>query len=422
MPVNEPVRSYAPGTAERVELKNKLNELLATELDIPLIIGGKEIRTGVLGECRPPHNKNHLLAKYHKASAKEIQLAIDSALSAWNDWSRTPFLERASIFLTAAELLSSSWRSTLNAATMLGQSKNVFQAEIDSACELIDFWRFNPWFAQRIYEEQPPYSPTGTFNLMDYRPLEGFVFAVTPFNFTSIGGNLPTAPALMGNTVVWKPASTAVYSAYFIMKLLEKAGLPPGVINMVLGSGAEIGDIVLTSPELAGIHFTGSTATFQSMWETVGKNIRAYKNYPRIVGETGGKDFIFAHASAEIDALATAITRGAFEYQGQKCSAASRAYIPAGIWGKLKDVLLDQLKSIKIGDVLDFSNFMNAVIDSASFEKISSYIEYTKHSSNAKILFGGEVNDEVGYFIEPTVVLVDDPARANCYPRRRPCA
>ena len=409
LPVNEPVRSYAPGSPERAELKGKLKELLATELEIPLIIGGKEIRTGVFGECRPPHNKGHLLAKYHKATAKEIQLAIDSALSVWHDWARTPFIERASIFLTAAELLSTSWRSTLNAATMLGQSKNAFQAEIDSACELIDFWRFNPYFAQKIYEDQPPYSPTGTFNWMEYRPLEGFVFAVTPFNFTSIGGNLPTAPALMGNTVVWKPASTAVYSAYFIMKLLEKAGLPPGVVNLVLGSGSEVGEIVLTHPELAGIHFTGSTATFQSMWETVGKAIKTYKNYPRIVGETGGKDFIFAHVSAEIDSLATAITRGAFEYQGQKCSAASRAYIPKSIWGKLKDVLFDQLKSIKMGDVLDFSNFMNAVIDSASFEKISGYIEYAKHSSNAKVLFGGGAKDEVGYFIEPTVVLVDDP-------------
>lgn len=408
-PVNEPVKAYAPGSPERSALKEKLSEMLSQEIEIPLIIGGKEIRTGILGECRPPHRKDHLLAKYHKASKSEVELAVKEAKSAWQDWSRMPFEERASIFLKSAQLLAEDFRMTLNSATMLGQSKNVFQAEIDSACELIDFWRFNPYFAQQIYSEQPLYSPTGTWNYVEYRPLEGFIFAVTPFNFTSIAGNLPTAPALMGNVVIWKPASTAVYSAYFLMKLWEKAGLPPGVINMVLGSGSEIGEIVLSHPELAGVHFTGSTATFQQMWEIVGKSIRSYRSYPRIVGETGGKDFIFAHASADISALATAITRGAFEYQGQKCSAASRAYIPVSIWEKLKDNLVDQLNTIKMGDVTDFSCFMNAVIDRASYTKIVSYIEESRNSSEAEILFGGGYSDEVGYFIQPTVILVKNP-------------
>ncbi len=408
-PINEPVKTYAPGSSERAQLKSKLAEMLSTEIEIPLIIGGKEIYTGNLGECIAPHDKSRVLARFHKASEEHIQMAIDSALGAWNEWSRTPWEERASIFLKCAQLLAEEWRMTLNAATMLGQSKNVFQAEIDSACELIDFWRFNPFYAQQIYSEQPMYSPTGTWNYVEQRALEGFVFAVTPFNFTSIAGNLPTAPALMGNTVVWKPASTAVYSAFYLMKLWETAGIPPGVINMILGSGADIGDKVLVNQSLAGVHFTGSTSTFQRMWETIGANIKNYRAYPRIVGETGGKDFIFAHSSADIDALATALTRGAFEYQGQKCSAASRAYIPNSIWQKLKEVFFDQISSIKMGDVTDFSCFMNALIDKASFDKIVSYLKFVKSSADAEILIGGNYDESIGYFIEPTVILAKDP-------------
>ncbi len=408
-PVNEQVKSYAPGTPERSALKKKLDEMLSQEIEIPLIIGGSEVRTGIMGECRAPHNKEHLLAKYHKAKEKEVELAVSSALTAWQEWSRMNWEDRASVFLKAGQLLAEDWRMVLNSATMLGQSKSVFQAEIDSACELIDFWRFNPYYAQKIYEDQPLYSPTGTWNYVEQRPLEGFIFAVTPFNFTSIAGNLPTAPALMGNVVIWKPASSAVYSAYYLMKILEAAGLPPGVVNMVLGSGREVGNAVLTRPELAGIHFTGSTSTFQSMWEVVGANIRSYRTYPRIVGETGGKDFIFAHSSAEIEALATAITRGAFEYQGQKCSAASRAYIPSSIWEKLRDTLFDQLSTIKMGDVTDFTCFMNAVIDKPAYDKIVEYVEFAKDSADAEVLYGGGYSDAVGYFIEPTVILAKTP-------------
>ncbi|OPX22901.1 MAG: 1-pyrroline-5-carboxylate dehydrogenase [Planctomycetales bacterium 4484_113] len=408
-PINEPVKSYAPGTPERAALKEKLTELLSQQIEIPLIIGGEEVKTGDIGECRCPHDHQHLLATYHRAGEEHVEMAVAAAHEAWQEWSRMPWEARASVFLKAAQLLSGPWRMTLNAATMLGQSKNPFQAEIDSACELIDFWRFNPWYAQKIYEEQPPYSPTGMWNYVEQRPLEGFIFAVTPFNFTSIAGNLPTAPALMGNTVLWKPASSAVYPAYFLMKLLEAAGLPPGVINLVAGSGAKIGDGILRHPEFAGVHFTGSTATFQHMWEVIGKNIRGYHAYPRIVGETGGKDFVFAHPSADAEAVATALTRAAFEYQGQKCSAASRAYIPKSLWPKLKEVFFAQLESIKMGDVTDFSNFMNAVIDRASYDKIVSYIDYAKKSGDAEIAFGGGYSDEKGYFIEPTVILTKDP-------------
>ncbi|RKY49350.1 MAG: 1-pyrroline-5-carboxylate dehydrogenase [Candidatus Neomarinimicrobiota bacterium] len=407
-PKNEPILSYAPGTEERVLLKEALDKLSGEQLEIPLIIGGREIKTGNIGKCVMPHDHKHVLAVYHKAGKKEVQMAIDAAREAWKVWSRMPWWERASIFRKMAELLSGPWRYTLNAATMLNQSKNVFQAEIDSACELIDFWNFNTKYMELIYEEQP-FSPKGQWNRVEYRPLEGFVFAVTPFNFTSIAGNLPTSPAMMGNTVLWKPASSAVFSAYYLMKLFKEAGLPDGVINFIPGSGSEIGPIVLSSSELAGIHFTGSTDTFQYIWKTVGENIKLYRNYPRIVGETGGKDFIFAHSSANLDELNTAMVRGAFEYQGQKCSAASRAYIPESIWPEFRELFLDTIKSIKMGDVRDFENFMNAVIDRPAYEKIKSYIEFVKSSAEAEILIGGTCDDSKGYFIEPTVVLATNP-------------
>ena len=407
-PVNEPIRAYAPGSPEKRSLKAKLAEMRGREIEIPLIIGGEEVRTGRLGSCIMPHNHGHVLARYHKAGKAEVEKAIAAAREAHEGWSRMAWYDRAAIFLRAADLLAGPFRDEANAATMLGQSKTVFQAEIDSACELIDFLRFNPHFMQRIYEDQPISSP-GVWNRVEYRALEGFVFAVTPFNFTSIGGNLPTSPAMMGNTVLWKPASTAVYSAYAIMQVLMAAGLPPGVINLVLGSGGEVGDPALASSELAGIHFTGSTVVFQQMWKTVGANIESYRSYPRIVGETGGKDFVFAHASADADALATALVRGAFEYQGQKCSAASRAYIPKSLWPKLKKALLAQIAEIKMGDVGDFTNFMGAVIDKNAFDVIKSYIEYAKRSPEAEIVAGGTCNDKVGYFIEPTVVLTTNP-------------
>ena len=337
-PYNEPVRSYAPGTPEREELRVRLTEMEKEQLDIPLVIGGEEIRTGNSFDAVEPHNRGHVLANVHKGGAKEVDRAINAAAEAWNDWSRTPWEERAAVLLRAAELLAGPWRQTLNAATMLGQSKTAHQAEIDAACELVDFWRFNVKYMTRIYEEQPVSSP-GVWNRLEYRPLEGFVFAVTPFNFTAIGGNLPTSVALMGNTVVWKPASTAAYSAHFLMKLYEEAGMPPGVINLVYGSGADVGDPALASPHLAGIHFTGSTAVFNGMWRSVAQNLDHYRNYPRIVGETGGKDFIVAHPSADVDALATAIVRGSFEYQGQKCSAASRIFAPSSLWPQLRERL-----------------------------------------------------------------------------------
>jgi 1-pyrroline-5-carboxylate dehydrogenase len=407
-PTNEAIRSYAPGSPEKRSVKAKLAEMRAREIEIPLVIGGEEVRTGNLGTCIVPHDHKHVLARYHKADKAEVERAIAAARGARASWSRMPWYERAAIFLRAADLLAGPFRDEANGATMLGQSKTVFQAEIDSACELIDFWRFNPYFMQKVYEDQPISSP-GVWNRVEYRGLEGFVFAVTPFNFTSIGGNLPTSPAMMGNTVLWKPASTAVYSAYAIMRVLMAAGLPPGVINMVVGSGGEVGDPVLASPELAGIHFTGSTVVFQQMWKTVGANIASYRSYPRIVGETGGKDFVFAHASADVDALATALVRGSFEYQGQKCSAASRAYIPKALWPKVKKAMLAQIAEIKIGDVEDFTNFMGAVIDKNSFGVIKSYIDFAKKSSEAEIVAGGTCNDKVGYFIEPTVVLTTNP-------------
>lgn len=409
LPANEPVRSYAPGSPEKIQLKAKLKEMREKQIEIPLIIGGKEIKTGKKGRCVLPHNHQHVVAEYHQASEKEVNQAIQAAIEAQKKWAAMPWYDRVAIFMKAAELLAGPWRDTLNAATMLGQSKNVFQAEIDAAAELTDFFRFNCYYALQIFEQQPPYSPLGTWNRMEYRPLEGYIFAVTPFNFTSIAGNLPSAPAIMGNVVLWKPASSAVYSAYFLMRLFQEAGLPDGVINFVPGPGSQVGIPALNSPHLAGIHFTGSTSTFQSMWKTVGDNISAYRGYPRIVGETGGKDFIFAHRSADIPALGVALIRGAFEYQGQKCSAASRAYIPKSIWADLKSYLLSELQTIKMGDVEDFTNFMNAVIDQGAFTTITEYIEYVKKSKGAEIIFGGNYDDKKGFFIEPTVIVTKDP-------------
>lgn len=408
VPENEPVHSFAPGSPERASLRKRLHELRQNPVEIPAFIGGREVRTGRTMELYAPHDHSLLLATVHLCGPEEVDLAIDAARNARKEWASMDWHDRAAIFLKAAELLAGPWRDTLNAATMLGQSKNPYQAEIDAACEMIDFWRFNPYFAEQIYADQPR-SARGVWNRMQYRPLEGFVFAVTPFNFTSIQGNLPTAPALMGNTVLWKPASSSLYSAYFTYRLLEAAGLPPGVINMLAGHGAEVGDPVFASPHLAGLHFTGSTGTFQHMWRTIGQNIGAYRSYPRIVGETGGKDFIVAHPSADAEAVATAIVRGSFEYQGQKCSAASRVYLPKSLWPAIEQSLGEQLSELKMGPVDDFSNFINAVIDRKAYQSITSYIEEVKQTGSAQILFGGNHSDAEGYFIEPTVLLVDDP-------------
>jgi 1-pyrroline-5-carboxylate dehydrogenase len=405
-PVNEPILSYAPGTPEREELQRRLRQMEGERIRIPMIIGGKDVDPGETFEAVMPHRKSHVLADVAKGGPEHVQQAIDAAREAHHDWSRRPWHERAAVFLRAAELLSGPWRSTINAATMLNQSKTAHQAEIDAVCEMIDFWRFNAEFVTRIYAEQP-YSPTGTWNRMEYRPLEGFVFAVSPFNFTCIGGNLSSSPALMGNTIVWKPASTAALSAYYMMRLMQAAGLPDGVINLVYGSGSTIGNAALGSPELAGIHFTGSTEVFNSMWATVGGNVGHYRNYPRIVGETGGKDFILAHPSADADAVATAIVRGSFEYQGQKCSAASRLYIPSNIWPQVKEKLVEDVGSIKMGDVADFENFMGAVIDSGAFKTHSDAIAEAR-DAGAEILTGGSTDDSEGYFVEPTVIATDD--------------
>jgi 1-pyrroline-5-carboxylate dehydrogenase len=408
VPRNEPVRSYAPGSPEREELQRRLRELERDQVEIPLVIGGEEVRTGATFDAVMPHDKDHVLGTVHKGGAPEVERAIGAAAEAWEDWHRTPWEDRAAVFLRASELLAGPWRATLNAATMLGQSKTAHQAEIDAACELVDFWRFNIQYMLRIYDEQPNSAP-GTWNRMEYRPLEGFVFAVSPFNFTAIAGNLPTSAALMGNTVLWKPASTAAYSAHFLMKLYEEAGLPPGVINLVYGSGSEIGDPVLASPDLAGVHFTGSTPVFHSMWTTIGANIEHYRNYPRIVGETGGKDFIVAHPSADAAAVATAIVRGSFEYQGQKCSAASRVFAPSNLWPEIREQLVEQVGSIKMGDVADFQNFMGAVIDAGSFRTQAEAIEEAKRSDKAKVLVGGGYDDSEGFFVEPTVLETEDP-------------
>ena len=408
LPINEPVKSYAPGSPEKVELKRRLESMRNENVEIPLVIGGKEVRTGKTENCVEPHDHRHGLGKYHKGGAKEIESAVAAANAAWKSWSETPFEARAAVFLKAAELLAGPWRAELNASTMLGQSKTVFQAEIDAACELIDFWRFNVHYLDKIQRDQPQSGPQ-MWNRLEYRPLEGFVVAITPFNFTSIAGNLPTAPALCGNTVLWKPASSAIHSAHVIMRLLEEAGLPPGVINFVPCSGSDVSKVALAHPDFVGVHFTGSTEVFNGIWRTCGEHLDAYGGYPRLVGETGGKDFVFAHPSADVAALETALVRGAFEYQGQKCSAASRAYIPQSLWPKLKDRLVATVKSLKMGDPKDFTNFMAAVIDAGSFTKISGYIDEAKKSPDAEILVGGKCDGTQGWFIEPTVIVAKDP-------------
>lgn len=409
VPTNEPNVSFAPGTVERTRLKEALAALAAQTIEIPLLIGGREIRTGRLGQVVMPHNHKHVLATYHMAGEAEIKLAIEAAMEAKAAWSGLRWEERAAIFLKAAELLSGKYRFKMNAASMLSTSKNAWQAEIDAACELIDFLRFNVWYAEQIYREQPPISSKGVWNAVQQRPLEGFVLAVTPFNFTAIAGNLPTAPAMMGNTVLLKPASSCVYTPYLFMQILKEAGLPDGVINFVPGSGAQIGNLCLPHRDLGGVHFTGSTRVFQNMWQTIGNNIATYKSYPRIVGETGGKDFIVAHKSANLRQLSTAIVRGAFEYQGQKCSAASRAYIPQSLWPALRKELEQDISRIKMGPPSDFGNFLNAVIDQSAFDSIREFIDYANAADDAEVIIGGGCDDSVGYFIEPTVILTDNP-------------
>ena len=408
-PVNEVILNYAPGSPERAELQKVLEKMKSEVVEIPVIIGGKEIYTGDTATNVMPHNHAHVLATYHQAGSKEIADAIANSQEAWKTWSVLPWENRVAIFQRMAVLLAGPYRHILNAATMLGQSKNAYQAEIDSACELIDFFNFNAAYLQEIYSQQPPYSPTGTWNQVEHRSLEGFVFAVTPFNFTSIAGNLPTAPALMGNVAIWKPASSSVYSGYFLMKMFKEAGLPDGVINFIPGRGSVVGPTVMASEHLAGVHFTGSTAVFQSMWKTIGDNISNYHTYPRIVGETGGKDFIVAHESTEMEVLRTAIIRGAFEYQGQKCSAASRVYIPRSMYAEFKPSYVEEVSKIKQGDVEDFGNFMNAVIDAGAFADITAYIDYAKEHADAEIITGGNYDDSVGYFIEPTTIVTTDP-------------
>ena len=401
-PFNEPVREYKAGSPERAELEARLQEMQSERMEIPCVIAGKDVRTG--DDVRVGHapSQGARSCRRPPGRRREVQAAIAAAAKAWTEWSRTPWEERVAVFLRASELLAGPWRQTINAATMLNQSKTVHQAEIDAACELIDFWRFNSDYLVRIYEEQPA-SSTGVWNRMEYRPLEGFVFAVSPFNFTAIGGNLTTSPAMMGNTVVWKPASTAAYSAYFLMRLLQEAGLPDGVINLVYGPGAVIGDAALASPDLAGIHFTGSTSVFQDMWRTVGGNIERYRSYPRIVGETGGKDFIVVHPSADADEVATAVLRGSFEYQGQKCSAASRIYVPESLWDETRDRIADEVSTIRMGDVTDFRNFMGAVIDANALRQHREAIEEAK-AAGRKIVAGGTTDDSEGFFVEPTVI------------------
>jgi len=406
--VNEPVKVYAPGSPERAELQSRLEQMDGERIRIPLVIGGKDVHTDETFEAVVPHRRGHVLADVSRGGAEHVQQAIAAARDAHREWSQLPWEQRAAVFLRAAELLAGPWRATINAATMLNQSKTVHQAEIDAACELIDFWRFNPGFMTRIYEEQPLSSP-GMWNRLEYRPLEGFVFAVSPFNFTSIGGNLSSSPALLGNTVVWKPASTSALSAHYVMKLMQAAGLPDGVINVVYGSGAAIGDPALASPELAGVHFTGSTSVFHGMWKTVGANIERYRNYPRLVGETGGKDFIVAHPSADAAAVATAIVRGAFEYQGQKCSACSRVYAPANLWPEVRQLLAAQVSEIRMGDVADFTNFMGAVIDSSSFRTQADAIAEARADADSDVLVGGGCDDSEGWFVEPTVIETRNP-------------
>jgi 1-pyrroline-5-carboxylate dehydrogenase len=407
-PINEPVRSYAPGTKDRKELVSELDRMASTELDIPLIIGGKEVRTGRLETVRMPHDHGHILARYHTASEKEVLMAIEASLQAHKLWESFSWFERASITLKAAELIAKKYRSRINAATMLGQGKSAYQAEIDATCETTDFLRFNAHYISDIYHEQP-HSDPGIINRLEYRPLEGFVFAVSPFNFTAIASNLNLAPILMGNTTVWKPASTSVLSNYVLMEIFREAGLPDGVINFIPGQGAMIGNTVFNHKYLAGLHFTGSNGTFNNLWLSAAGNLAKYRSYPRIVGETGGKDFILVHESADADEVATAMVRGAFEYQGQKCSAASRAYIPESLWPGIKERIGDMISAITIGDVRDFSNFMNAVIDEKSFNNIVEYIEGAKKSPDAEVIFGGGYDKTKGYFIEPTIIQANDP-------------
>jgi 1-pyrroline-5-carboxylate dehydrogenase len=407
-PVNEPVKNYAPGSAERKELQDTLAKMKSEVYDIPMYINGKEVRTGNTVEIRPPHETKHLLGQYHRGTKEHVSQAIDAALKAKSQWENLSWEQRSAIFLKAADLIAGPYRAKINAATMLGQSKSVYQAEIDAACEFTDFLRFNVQYATEIYSQQPVSSP-GVWNRVEQRALEGFVFALTPFNFTAIAGNLPSSAAMMGNTVVWKPSNTQIYSANVIMEVFQKAGLPDGVINLIYVSGPEAGEIIFNHPDFAGIHFTGSTEIFQDIWKTIGNNIHKYKTYPRIVGETGGKDFIVAHQSADIKTTVTALTRGAFEFQGQKCSAASRAYIPSNLWPQVKQGLIDDLKSIKMGPTDDFSNFFNAVIDEKSFDKIAKYISNAKESKDVEIVAGGNCDKTNGYFIEPTVLMAKDP-------------
>ncbi|TWJ02334.1 delta-1-pyrroline-5-carboxylate dehydrogenase [Mucilaginibacter frigoritolerans] len=408
VPQNEPVLNYGPRSVERAALKAALESARAQQIDIPMYIGGKEVRTGKKLEIRPPHDHKHLLATYHDGDKSHVTAAIDAALATKADWESLPWEQRAAIFLKAAELVAGPYRAEINAATMLGQSKNAYQAEIDAACEFIDFLRFNVHYMTEIYAQQPQ-SSKGIWNRVEHRPLEGFVFAITPFNFTAIAGNLPASAAMMGNVVVWKPAPTQIYAANVVMKIFIEAGLPAGVINMIYGDGPLAGEIIFSHPDFAGIHFTGSTAVFQTIWKTIGTNIHKYKTYPRIVGETGGKDFVLAHSSADADVVATALVRGAFEYQGQKCSAASRAYIPASLWPSVKEKVQRDLTSIKMGPVEDFENFVNAVIDERSFDKLAKYIDAAKADKTVEIIAGGSYDKSQGWFIEPTVLKVTDP-------------
>ena len=412
--VNEPIKSYAPGSPELKTLLATYNKMYQEEIDIPFYIGGKEFRTGKTVDIHPPHDHKHCVGKYHTAEREHLELAIKKAAEARVKWAKTSWQDRAAIFLKAADLLAGPFRDKMNAATMIAQSKNVFQAEIDSACELIDFFRFNVQFMTEIYSNQPE-SAAGIWNRMEYRPLEGFVYAITPFNFTSIAGNLPGAPALMGNVVIWKPARSQVYSAQVIMELFKAAGLPDGVINMVTGNSGMITDVLLASEDFAGVHFTGSTPVFKSFWATIGNNMNTYKSYPRIVGETGGKDFIWAHPTANAQEVATAISRGAFEFQGQKCSAASRAYLPKSLWKDIKESVIKDVNSFKMGSPADTSNFINAVIDDRAFKKLSGYIDQAKKDSDAEIIVGGGYDDSKGYFIEPTVIVTTNPQYVTMY-------
>lgn len=408
LPSNEPVKAYAPGSPERKELLHEIESLKNQQIDIPMYIGGEEVRTTSRVDIHPPHDHQHVLGQYSRGDKTHVQQAINAALNAREAWAAMAWEHRASIFLKAAELLAGPYRARINAATMLAQSKNAFQAEIDSACELIDFLRYNVYYMTNIYDQQPD-SSAGIWNRLEYRPLEGFVFALTPFNFTSIAGNLPTSPALMGNVVVWKPSNTQIYSAHVLMEIFRDAGVPEGVINLVFVSGPEAGEVIFTHSDFSGIHFTGSTAVFQNLWKMIGNNISTYKGYPRIVGETGGKDFIMAHSSADAQALATAISRGAFEFQGQKCSAASRAYIPSNLWDEVREQIVEDLASMTMGGPEDFSHFINAVIDEKSFDKISKYIDDARDNPLVEIVAGGGHDKSKGYFIEPTVLLTKDP-------------